>query len=104
MALSARAAINPPWISPRELVCALASRNPMVTDLSVFLEYSGSQGSVNGLLRKCGSKPAGMSAEIWEASVSVMRASGVACLSRIERDPKSERTAYKVLNELAEVV
>jgi hypothetical protein len=75
-----------------------------VTDLSVFFEYSGSQGSVNGLLRKCGSKPEGMSAEVWAESISVMRASIDACVSRIERDLWFERTAYKVLNELAEIV
>jgi hypothetical protein len=38
MAPSAKAAISPPWISPRELVCGFASRNPMITALSVFLE------------------------------------------------------------------
>ncbi|MGY4431439.1 hypothetical protein ACVWWO_003916 [Bradyrhizobium sp. F1.13.1] len=38
MAASASAAIRPPWISPRALVCGVASRNPTVTPLSVFLE------------------------------------------------------------------
>jgi hypothetical protein len=33
-----------------------------------------------------------------------MRASIDACVSRIERDLWFERTAYKVLNELADIV
>jgi hypothetical protein len=64
----------------------------MMTALSVFREYSGSQGSVNGLLRKCGSKPSGM-------SVAFMgEPSGLATDAAIERQMAMKLTAYKVLN------
>ncbi len=64
IALSASAAISPPWIRPRALVCGLASRRPMMTASVGSLGIERLPGIGERALPEMRSKPSGISVAV----------------------------------------